>query len=280
MLRCVSTSKLISEARHTPRATKMATFDLNFTDLKSINPALQGCSVATAGSSWATPHIVPLTKLASQLKAIATARRNMEYYAAGYEDLAIILMEPSDREDELSHEDLMSCQRLPYAVRRLDESLRFATRRSRNIRNTAVLDVRPLRSRKLRDKEDSTARMKNGAAAYAAIRTSLNLLNSKVIVVCHCDKDGLQAGMPPYLYSSITKAGEKSLVKLENGHSCLKLFGFHPTLSSRTLPEQVLKRLLLDYLFDAIFIIMANHLNSRSLRGSGLVYLRDSILKG
>ncbi|EFY85212.1 hypothetical protein MAC_08723 [Metarhizium acridum CQMa 102] len=115
----------------------------------------------------------------------------MLYAALGYDDLAIILLEPGDKEDILPHEKILSDENVPSATRNLDKSLQLAFRGKRNFHNTVVLDARSLRCQRIRNREKSDERARNDNLAYKALEESLALLQPKVVVVCHCDQEAI-----------------------------------------------------------------------------------------
>lgn len=114
-------------------------------------PALQRCSVASVGTITSR-YLAPLQELADDLDVSNMTRQNTEYASRGFDDLAIVLLEPSDREDRHSHDEILTNNNYPSAVRRLDESSRLAFHGKRNFWNIIVLDVRPVQSRSIQKK--------------------------------------------------------------------------------------------------------------------------------
>ncbi|EXL66013.1 hypothetical protein FOPG_17792 [Fusarium oxysporum f. sp. conglutinans race 2 54008] len=251
----------------------------NFDHPKDIYPTLQRCSIASVGTST-TLHLAPLQQLAERLAVSNMTLQNTEYAGRGYDDLAIVLIEPSDREDWISHDDIMADKDHPSTMRYLDNSLQLAFRGKRDFRNTIVLDTRPFRSHKIKKGEAEYKRKENNAAAYAALEDSLDILRPKIIVVCNCDHGSVEDGLPPYLCTSVERAGETELVQLPNKHQCIKVSSFHPMYIERTNPDQRTERIMREYLFDACLVVAARLLVGRTIFGSGIFNIRHAAIWG
>ncbi|KID83865.1 hypothetical protein MGU_08837 [Metarhizium guizhouense ARSEF 977] len=256
----------------------MKPIDFDFYEPEDIFDALQNCSIASVGK-FTERHIRPLLLLADSLQARGQALENMVYAAQGYDDLAIILLEPADREHVLPHETILADENVPSATRNLDKSLQLAFRGKRNFQNTVVLDARPLRGQTIRDRETSDERARKDTLAYQALQESLALLQPKVVVVCHCDQDAIDDGLPEALCSSIQRAGEAQRLRLR-GHEFIKVWSYHPIFIERTDIRQRPQRVMREFLFDATLVLAANALVGRKLAGFGLSNIRDSALNG
>ncbi len=265
----------------------MDPISFDFVELEEILPALQRCAVHTRGSPAvrANHHLAPLRELAKGLGASECARQNMEYLGRGSGDLAIFLMEPSDIEADVSyHAGDNYCE----TVKLLDQSLRFAFRGQRNVKNTIVLDVRPFRSKRICISEDREKRKANNAEAYEAIKEALARLRPKVVVVCQCDdgtdEDGIRQyienEMPEYLCSSVSASGQAASLQLPDGHKCIKVSSFHPMYFARTEEGSPVQRVTREYLFDASLVVAANALVGRRVSGVGIANLRECALHG
>ncbi|KAH6621621.1 hypothetical protein B0J18DRAFT_411350 [Chaetomium sp. MPI-SDFR-AT-0129] len=241
-------------------------------DSSEIPLALQKCTVPSRGPSPINRHLLPLQNLAERLGASEYARRNMEYLATGSGDLAIILMEPSDKEEDVLYTDYDDyCE----TIRLLDDSLRFAFQNQRDVKNTVVLDSRPLRSKRIREYEFEEHQKVNDAEAYRAVEAALELLRPKVVVVCHCDRDGMEDGMPEYLCSSVSDAGNAARRELPSGHQYIKVPSFHPMYFARTAEEESMEKEMREYLFDATLLVGANALVGRRVSGLGINNLQS-----
>lgn len=248
---------------------------LDFDQLEGVFPALRRCCVASSGRK-AERHLAPLRKLAVRLQAKETAIDNMVYAAQGYDDLAVILLEPCDREDTHSHQAIISDQNYPSTIRHLDQSLQLAFHGKRNVRNTVVLDARPLRSAEIKSKETALERQFNDEIAYSALEQSLTVLCPRVIVVCHCDKTVVEGGLPAYLCSSPSSAGCAEVQRLCNNHQFIKVSSVHPMYFERTTPG--IRRVMREYLFDLALIVAANVLVGRTVTGFGVTNIKESAL--
>ncbi|KAK4141716.1 uncharacterized protein C8A04DRAFT_30705 [Dichotomopilus funicola] len=240
-------------------------------DWSEIPLALQQCTVPSRGPSPINRHLLPLQNLAERLGASEYARRNMEYLATGSGDLAIILMEPSDKEEDVLYTDYDDyCE----TIRLLDDSLRFAFQNQRDVKNTVVLDSRPLRSNRIREDEFEEHQKVNDAEAYRAVEAALELLRPKVVVVCNCNRDGIEDGMPEYLCSSVATAGHLNVRKLPKGYHYISVSSFHPMYFARTAEEESMEKEMREYLFDATLLVGANALVGRWVSGFGIRNLR------
>ncbi|KAH8747727.1 hypothetical protein F5883DRAFT_242069 [Diaporthe sp. PMI_573] len=254
----------------------MSRTSFNFRELDEVFPALRQCAISNRGMSTVNHHLAPLRRLGTSLGASACAIKNMEYLGTGFEDLVVFLLEPSDKEqDVLYHQDISGNNNYCDAIRLLDQSLRFAFEGQRNIKNTIVLDVRPLRSDKIRSTEQQEDREIKDTEARNAVEESLAFLRPKVIVICQCDDEGIK-----YLCSSVSTSGTVACLQLPNGHNCIVVSSFHPMFFARTGKEKPLERVMREYLFDANLIVAANALVGRTVSGFGIANLRDCALHG
>ncbi|KAK8038430.1 hypothetical protein PG994_015197 [Apiospora phragmitis] len=235
-------------------SSTLVSFD--FTELEDIDTALSRCAVGSRGLLIGSSYLAPLRRLAEQLGATRTALRNAEHLATGFEDLVVILLEPSDMEDEMFYEDIIANRGAPIL----------------HIDNTIVIDVRPFRSNKIRRSEGEETRRRNDQAAYRTVQEVLDLLHPKVMVICHCDKDGLTENMK-YLGSSPEKAGTVSLQMLNDGQKVVRIPSVHPMYFARTEKGLSTQRFR-KQLFDATFVIAANALAGRRVSGLGMDSLR------
>lgn len=236
--------------------------------LEEIPLALQQCTVPSRGSAPVNHHLVPLRQLADRLGASEYLRRNMEYLATGSGDLAIILTEPSDREEDVLYTNENDCCE---TIRILDDTLRFAFKGQRDVKNTVVLDARPLRMNRIRQRETEEKQKENDEEAYRAVEEALALLRPEVVVVCNCDSDGIVKGiMPEYLRSSVSTAGRAAGRELPNRHPYIRVPSFHPMYFARTAEEETMGRKMREYLFHATLVVGANALVGRQVSGPGI----------
>ena len=97
--------------------------NFDFDDLKDIRPALDKCTIGSHGAKIIGTHLGPLRELGSVLDATDFARENAERLATGYEDLVVVLLEPSDNAEDAPYDEMFSRWTTLQCV---DESLRFA----------------------------------------------------------------------------------------------------------------------------------------------------------
>jgi hypothetical protein len=125
-----------------------------------------------------------------------------------------------------------------------------------------------------------TENWETNAAAYATLEGSLDILRPKIIVVCNCDHGAVEDGLPPYLCSSVERAGETEFVQLPNEHQCIKVSSFHPMYIERTNPDQRPERIMREYLFDTCLVVAAQLLVGRTILGFGILNIRHAAIRG
>jgi len=107
-----------------------------------------------------------------------TAVANAVELAEGNADLAVLLLEPADTETtELHHENL------PRTIQYMDEELHKSCR-TRDWRNTCIVDIRPFRSNERRMSETPEMRERQDDLAYEVARRTLNMLEPDVLLLC------------------------------------------------------------------------------------------------
>lgn len=157
----------------------------NFTDIKDIRPALLKlrCAVGNGGKVITRKHLGPLDKLATSLNVTPYARENAEWLATGYEDLVVVLLEPSDFAEDVPHEEMFNAS---AALQYLDGSLLLAFDGQRSVANTIVLDARSFRSARIRNRQTEEERAVDDEQAYAGFEEMLALLCPDVVLACQC----------------------------------------------------------------------------------------------
>ncbi|KAF4582173.1 hypothetical protein GQ602_006797 [Ophiocordyceps camponoti-floridani] len=255
----------------------MPCIEFGYTIKSEILPALQSCSVATIGQRT-HDHSPPLIELSRKLKSTAMARRNMLYAGNGFSDLVILLCSPGSREEFTPLEEIMEDESVPCTMRTLDKSLRFAFCGRRDLETTVVLHARPFRGKRVRDSESDEERKKNDRRAVEALLKALDILKPRVVVVCNLETETVSRGLPQELCSTARDAGKVELLRLRNGHECLKVSSLHPLYGVATtiLPHGRGLRMMRDFLFDASLIVAANALIGRTVIGSGISSLEES----
>ena len=249
----------------------------DFRDLDDIRPGLLECAVGSHGAGIAEAHLDRVRELGFMLNATAHARNNAERLASGYEDLLVVLLEPSDKAEHVPYDSMFAQS---TALQCLDESLRLAFRGQRCVENTMILDIRPFRSKKIRGQNQDGERSREDGKAYEGFREIVSLLPYKVLIVCQCDPCGEWQDLMNDFTSSLQASGEIS-VCTRNGQRSIRVASFHPMYFERTDQHaEPLKRVMREYLFDATFIVAANVLAGRRVSGFGLENLRSCALNG
>ncbi|KAF2747722.1 hypothetical protein M011DRAFT_458162 [Sporormia fimetaria CBS 119925] len=264
-------------SRHAP-VTINHVFDWKV--LRDIRPALLRNAVGTMGYHITHDHLQELKDLGDELGASAFAYRNSAILASGYDDLVVVLREPTDDADRvcyLGHPMKDSCRTLGL----LDETLELAFAGQRNVENTIILDRRLFRSNIIRASEDLETRKRNDQTAYRGFEAVLAKLRPKVVVVCQCRPPIPDRQQADQWKSSTKRAGEYDIVCLPNGHECFRVYSYHPMYFQRIdASKRPLRRVLAEYMFDATFVLAANLLAGQELSGSGLLNLRVSAMYG
>ncbi|KAF2181275.1 hypothetical protein K469DRAFT_261621 [Zopfia rhizophila CBS 207.26] len=250
----------------------------NWTSPKEIRPALLRNSLGTVGKTKATIHLHELDRVGQELQASLMARENATRLATGYDDLVVVLLEPSDKAEWDKYDEMIASSK---ALQLVDETLKLAFAGQRGVDNTIILDRRPFRSAEIQNNENKEERKQNNQIAYRGFEATLAKLRPKVILICQC-QDTAPDGRPSDQWSSsISKAGDHDLINLGNGHRCFCVYSFHPMYFEYIDGnDEPLKRVLSEYLFDATFVIAANLLVGRELFGFGLTNLKDCARHG
>ena len=119
----------------------------NFCELEDIRPGLLELAVGSHGDETITTHLDPLRKLGSTLIATEYARKNAERLATGYRDLVVVLLEPTDKAEDVPYDEMFQQS---TALQYVDASLDLAFSGQRCVGNTIILDIRPYRSNRRR----------------------------------------------------------------------------------------------------------------------------------
>jgi hypothetical protein len=223
-------------------------------------------------------HLHRLDRVGEELDASQLARKNAARLATGYDDLVVVLMEPSDRAECVEYDGMESSSK---ALQLVDETLRLAFLGRRAVDNTIILDRWPFRSAEIQKQEAEEERNNNNEKARKGFESTLPELRAKVILICQCRVTAPNGRPSNQWSSSISKAGDYNIIELGNGHRCFYVYSFHPMYFEYIDGDnEPLKRVLLEYLFDATFVIAANLLTGRKLNGFGLSNLRDCARHG
>jgi hypothetical protein len=154
-----------------------------FTEIDEIYPALLNLRRPTShfNTRITHDHLRPLKELAQDLKAGAQALENAYKLGTGYDDLAVVLLEPSDKADTHCFDDMLNAS---MALKAVDSSLRHTLDGQRSIQNTIILDSRAFRSDSIRRTQRASDKLRADELAYAAFEQILCDLKPDVILVC------------------------------------------------------------------------------------------------
>lgn len=250
-----------------------------FTEIDEIYPALLNLRRPTLpfNAKVTHDHLRPLQKLAQDLKAGAQALENAYKLGTGYDDLAVVLLEPSDKADTHCFDDMLNAS---MALKAVDSSIRHAFNGHRSIQNTIILDIRAFRSDSIRRTQGASDKLEADELAYTAFEQILCNLKPDVILVCQCQTNTNEVGsrFARQACSSIDEATDITVLRLpRTQHESVMVKSFHPMYLEymREAPnDSATKAVLREYLFDAGFIIASNALAGRSITGFGLHNLK------
>lgn len=214
-------------------------------------------------------HCDVLRRLGNQLSATRTAVSNAVELAQGHSDLVILLLEPADSEATELHSE-----NLPPTVEDVNHELQSVCR-TRDWRNTCILDLRPFRSGVIRELEETP--QEQDEYAHNATRTILETLRPDVLLVCQSSTRSSDNGFARSFSSPIGSYGKVLLHHQLGAKHMIVIHAFHP-MYARHVPdgEQMVKRIRRAALRFA-FIQAVNILNGRIIRGPGVTKLRDAL---
>ncbi|KAL2005226.1 hypothetical protein VTN00DRAFT_2436 [Thermoascus crustaceus] len=192
-------------------------------------------------------------------KGTSQARENAIRLATGHGDLVVLLLEPSDKAEDVSYDEMVDAS---PTLRHVDGSLRLAFDGQRSLENAVVLDMRTVS-----EQEDLV----------------LASLRPDVVLVCQCDARSVENNdFATTFCSSVRRSGELQLRDID-GHKLIKINSFHPMHflpvhgRDQRVDEEDHAR---AHLFDATFLVAANALAGRQVSGFGLYNLATSALDG
>jgi hypothetical protein len=136
----------------------MSPANFDWTSLEEIRPALLQNAHGIRGHKMATIHLQELDRVGLELGASPLARKNAAILATGYDDVVVVLLEPSDKAERVQY-DVMKAS--STALKLVDETLALAFAGQRGVDNTIILDRRPFRSAEIQNREDKETQKRN-----------------------------------------------------------------------------------------------------------------------
>ncbi|KAL4913719.1 hypothetical protein BDW62DRAFT_214004 [Aspergillus aurantiobrunneus] len=153
-----------------------------------------------------------LPQLARDLQVGEQALENAYKLGTGYDDLAVILLEPSDKADTHCFDEVFDAS---TALKTVDTSYGMHLWGQRNIQNTIILDIRAFRSDAIRQRQGASDKLRDDELTYTAFEQILCHLKPRVILVCQCQTNTDEVGneFARQVCSSIDKATDVMMVK-------------------------------------------------------------------
>lgn len=174
----------------------------NFIDLEDIRPSLLklGCPLRPIHQRTATNHLKILDDLAQDFKVCSNGSLNAQRLAKGYEDLVVVLIEPTDKAEQVPYLEMLAASpTLPY----VNETLQFASGNERNIDNTIILDVRAFRSNSIRTSQSLDDQIHEDELAHKKFEQIMSVLRPRVVVVYQCVINNAKKGFVRDICSSV-----------------------------------------------------------------------------
>lgn len=112
----------------------------NFTNLEDIRPSLLKlrCPLKPIYEDIAINHLRILDYLVQDLRVCSNGLLNIRRLAKGYKDLAVVLIEPTNKAKRVPYIEMLATS---LTLLYVNETLQFASGSERNIENTIILDV-------------------------------------------------------------------------------------------------------------------------------------------
>ncbi|KAJ5661906.1 uncharacterized protein N7477_009522 [Penicillium maclennaniae] len=223
-----------------------------------------------------TRHLDILDDLARDLEVRSYGLQNARRLAKGYEDLVVVLIEPTDKAEEEPYQEMLAASKTLLCI---NETLQFPSGGERDIENTIILDVRAFRSNFIRTSQGLEDWIRDDDLVYGNLEKFMSCLRPRVVIFCQFVTDEANNKFVKGLCSSIKEAGDVYLQTLPNEHECLFIKIFHPMHCERS-KDDALKRVMDEYLLEATFIIALNALAGYRISGIGLKNLRNCAQDG
>jgi hypothetical protein len=217
-------------------------------------------------------HCDVLRQAQACLTADDIAVANAVELAEGHADLAVLLLEPTNTESKTPHHE-----DLPRTIQYIDEEL-LESCRTRDWRNTCIIDVRPFRSNERRMLKTAEMRESQDNLAYGATQRMLDMLEPDVLILCQSATSSSSNKFAQSLSSSIGKFGGLSLYRVESGKQVITICGFHPMHAMRCAAgEDAVVRRIRTAALRFSFLQAVNILSGSIIRGPGIEKLQDVV---
>jgi hypothetical protein len=249
------------------------TISFDWNNLDELEVSIQDLAVVGFHKAAKTAkHCDVLRHAQACLAASDIAVANAVELAEGHADLAVLLLEPADTESKKSHQE-----DLPRTIQIIDEEL-LESCRTRDWRNTCIIDVRPFRSNERRMLENAEIQERQDNLAYGTTGRMLNMLEPDVLILCQTATSSSSNEFARSLSSSIGDFGKLSLYRLESGKTVITICGFHPMHATRYAAGEgaVVKRIR-EAALRFSFLQAVSILSGRIIRGPGVRKLQDAV---
>lgn len=270
----VASSSLLTAASRSEMANiDPITISFDWNDLDELEVSLRNLAVVGFFEAARTAkHCDVLRHAQACLTANDIAVANAVELAEGHADLAVLLLEPADTESKKPHHE-----DLPRTIQYIDEEL-LESCRTRDWRNTCIIDVRPFRSNERRMLETAEMRERQDNLAYDVTGRMLDMLEPDVLILCQSATSSSLNEFAQSLSSSIGEFGKLSLYRLESGKQVITICGFHPMHAMRyAAGEGAVVRRIRKAALRFSFLQAVNILSGRIIRGPGIRKLQDAV---
>lgn len=205
--------------------TQPETIGFDFFDLSDMGAQLSNLRIHVPHTKRTSKHLDPLIHFAEQNNVKENALALAKELANGYGDLLIVLLEPTNIFSSLTPDEVF---RTSGTLQHVDHILRDSTKGTRTLENTCIFDVRPFRSKSVR--QGSAEEVDAGdESAYGVFQEMVNALRPLVILTCQCQTANVKNPTARLLSSSIQSGGHMSIRGINN-YQALVVDAFHPSM--------------------------------------------------
>lgn len=268
---------------------RSASHRFDFTSLSDLGASLERLVVnePLGARRLSISHMGPLLDLAISRNVDVKAIEFMMQLGYGRSDLLVLLLEPTEIDPKESVEDAMN--KSP-TLQELDLSLRFSSGGQRSLRHTIVVNVRPLRTRRMQNiVSGEHAKRRYNESDYDHVESVIKLLRPQVILTTQCATRSAENQTLQKLGCSIQTVGNLRFDVIDDHHVMI-VNGFHPSVylgedyldeyaqrHRLTDAERLTRKMLLRSSLLLASITAFSALLGSRIGGTGLASLQESL---